>query len=165
MNENRSTTTAATSPRAVGMDAGMDGPAQEPRSIGDLIRELADEGRTLLRSEVSLVKAELSEKVHVYERNTSRIAVGGAFLLAALFFALWAVNMGLTALLTLVVQEEIAVWLAPLVIAVILAVVGRSMVRGGTEQIRHEGIVPERTATTLRDDARWAKEQVNHGRA
>lgn len=133
------------------------------RSIGDLIRELADEGRSLLRSEVSLVKAELTDKVHVYERNSSRIAIGGAFLLAALFFVLWAVNMGVTALLTLAVEEEIAVWLAPLLIGIILAVVGRSMVKGGTNEIRHEGLVPERTARTLRDDTRWAKEQVNHG--
>jgi hypothetical protein len=162
MNENRNTTTTS-SARAAGVEPGLDGRNQDPRSIGDLIRELADEGRTLLRSEVSLVKAELTEKVHVYERNTSRIAIGGALLLAALFFALWALNMGVTALLTLVVEEEIAVWLAPLIIAVILAIVGRSMVKGGTEEIRHEGIVPERTATTLRDDARWAKEQVKHG--
>jgi Putative Actinobacterial Holin-X, holin superfamily III len=162
MNDNRSTTTA---PRAADVDPRLDGRGQEqdPRSIGDLIRELADEGRALLRNEVSLVKAELSEKVHVYERNTSRIAIGGALLLAALFFGLWALNMGITALLTLVVAEEIAVWLAPLLIAVILAFVGRGMVKGGTEEIRHEGIVPERTTATLRDDARWAKEQVKHG--
>lgn len=160
MNENRTTTTTA---RPTAVNTGLDGRNQDPRSIGDLIRELADEGRTLLRSEVSLVKAELNEKVHVYEKNTSRIAIGGALLLAALFFALWAVNMGVTALLTLFVAEEIAVWLAPLIIAVILGFVGRSMVKGGTEEIRHEGIVPERTANTLRDDARWAKEQVKHG--
>jgi hypothetical protein len=159
MSENRTTST----PAHAGGEPGLDGRAQDPRSIGDLIRELADEGRSLLRSEGSLVKAELSEKVQVYERNTSRIALGGALLLAALFFALWALNMGVTALLTLVVEEEIAVWLAPLAIAIVLALVGRGMVKGGAEEIKHEGIVPERTATTLRDDARWAKEQVKHG--
>lgn len=166
MNENRTGTTTypqAARAETVGDGRPVDSRPGDPRSIGDLIRELADEGRTLLRSEVSLVKAELSEKVHVYERNTSRIAIGGAFLLAALFFALWAVNMGVTALLTLIVAAEIAVWLAPLVIAVVLAIAGRSMVTGGTKQIRHEGVVPERTTTTLRDDARWAKEQVKHG--
>ena len=136
---------------------------RDPRSVGDLIRELADEGRTLLRNEVSLVKAELTDKVHVYEKNSSRIAIGSAFLLAALFFVLWAVNMGVTALLTLVVETEIAVWLAPLILGILLAVIGRGMVRGGAEEIRHEGIVPERTAQTLRDDTRWAKDQVNHG--
>ncbi|HEX6071210.1 MAG TPA: phage holin family protein [Longimicrobiaceae bacterium] len=155
----------AAAPAARPTTADGDGrrPALDNRSIGDLIRELADEGRSLLRSEVSLVKAELSDKVHVYERNSSRIAIGGAFLLAALFFVLWAVNMGVTALLTLAVEEEIAIWLAPLLIGIILAVVGRSMVKGGANEIRHEGLVPERTARTLRDDTRWAKEQVNHG--
>ena len=136
--------------------------AQDPRSVGDLIRELADEGRTLLRNEVSLVKAELSDKVHVYEKNSSRIAIGSALLLAALFFVLWALNMGVTALLTLVVEPEIAVWLAPLLLGIVLALVGRGMVKGGAAEIRHEGIVPERTARTLRDDTRWAKDQVNH---
>ena len=76
MNENRNGA-AATAPPAA-MDPSLDGRHQDPRSIGDLIRELADEGRSLLRSEVSLVKAELTEKVHVYERKTSKIAIGGA---------------------------------------------------------------------------------------
>lgn len=160
IHEDRTTTTPPQTPPT---QPELDGRRQDPRSIGDLIRELADEGRTLLRSEVSLAKAELTEKVHVYERNTSRIAIGGAFLLAALFFALWAVTMGVTALLTLVVAEEIAVWLAPLAIAVVLGLVGRSMVKGGANEIKNEGVVPERTTATLRDDARWAKEQVKHG--
>jgi hypothetical protein len=155
--------TAAPAARQMAADGDGRRPGVDNRSIGDLIRELADEGRSLLRNEVSLVKAELSDKVHVYERNSSRIAIGGAFLLAALFFVLWAVNMGVTALLTLAVEEEIAVWLAPLLIGIVLAVVGRSMVRGGTDEIRHEGLVPERTVRTLRDDTRWAKDQVNHG--
>ena len=169
MNENPTTTSPSPGTTSRVLDGRVDGrtdghrPEQDPRSIGDLIRELADEGRSLLRNEVSLVKAELSEKVHVYERNSTRIAVGSALLLAALFFGLWALNMGVTALLTLVVEEEIAIWLAPLVIAVVLAIVGRSMVRGGAEEIRHEGIVPERTTSTLRDDARWAREQVKNG--
>ena len=155
--------TAAPAARPTAADGDGRRPGPDNRSIGDLIRELADEGRSLLRNEVSLVKAELSDKVHVYERNSSRIAIGGAFLLAALFFVLWAVNMGVTALLTLVVEAEIAVWLAPLLIGIILAVIGRSMVKGGTNEIRHEGLVPERTVRTLRDDTRWAKDQVNHG--
>ena len=155
--------TAAPAARPTAADGDGRRPGPDTRSIGDLIRELADEGRSLLRNEVSLVKAELSDQVHVYERNSSRIAIGGAFLLAALFFVLWAVNMGVTALLTLVVEAEIAVWLAPLLIGIILAVIGRSMVKGGTNEIRHEGLVPERTVRTLRDDTRWAKDQVNHG--
>ena len=160
MNDKR---TIADTPRVDASAPSADGRMQDPRSIGDLIRELADEGRTRLRSEVSLVKAELTEKVHVYERNTARIAIGGALLLAALFFGLWALNMGVTALLTLIVDAEIAIWLAPLLIAVVLGLVGWSMVKGGTEEIKHEGVVPERTANTLRDDARWAKEQVKNG--
>ena len=161
MDDPRNTTTAARGGPLEG--DGARPPTQDPRSVGDLIRELADEGRTLLRNEVSLVKAELTDKVHVYEKNSSRIAIGGAFLLAALFFVLWALNMGVTALLTLVVEPEIAVWLAPLILGIVLAVIGRGMVKGGAEEIRHEGIVPERTARTLRDDTRWAKDQVNHG--
>jgi hypothetical protein len=135
----------------------------EDRSIPELFRRLADESRTLVREEMALAKAEMREKMEVYQRNAARIGVGSAFLLAALLFVLWAVNTAVTALFATFMELEIAVWLAPVVLGVLLGLIGWSMVKRGKSAIAEEGVVPRKTARSLKEDTRWVKERVQHG--
>lgn len=137
-------------------------PTTDDRSIMDLIRSLADDSSTLIREEVNLAKTEMQEKLSVFQKNLAKVAVGAAFLLAAVLFIGWAVNMGLTALLAAVVDTSVAIWLAPLLLGVVLALVGWSLAKGGTNEIKEEGVVPEKTVQTLRDDTNWAKRQVRN---
>ena len=141
-------------------------PTGDDRSLGQLIRELGDESSRLLREEVALAKAELREKARVYERNALKMAVGGVLLLGALFVLLVAVNRGLTALLEQWLPLEIAVWLAPLILAVVFALIGWSTFKSGQQAIRSEGITPQRTVETVREEKDWAKQkmgEVRHG--
>jgi hypothetical protein len=140
------------------------GPATpDDRSVMELIRSLADDSRTLFRQEVTLAKAEMREKLQVYEQNLVKIIVGATFLMAAVLLVLWAANMGVTALLSQFVDPAIAVWLAPLLLGATLALIGYAMVKGSARRMREEGVVPEQTMQSLRDDTNWAKEQVRHG--
>lgn len=140
------------------------------RSVPDLLRELSSEGADLVRQEVALAKTEMSEKLDLFQRNMISMVVGGTFLLAALLFGLWAVNTGVTALLTLFVAVEVAVWLSPLILAIALAAIGWGMIQKGKQAISREGLTPQRTMDSLEDDKRWAqskarelKEDVKHG--
>lgn len=135
------------------------------RSIASVLRELTLEGRDLMQLEMQLAKAEMREKVNVYERNMGAIAVGGALLLGTLLMAVVALNRGLTALLETWMAVDIAVWLAPLILAVVLGGIGWSMVKKGMNAIRHEGAMPHRTVETLREDKRWAERKVKHDHA
>lgn len=137
-------------------------PPAEDRSIMDLVRSLADDTRTLFRQEVALVRAEMSEKMEVYQRSMVSLVIGAVFLLAAVLIVLWAVNMGVTALFSNFVDPAIAVWLAPLVLGIIVALIGYAMLKGATSRMKAEGVVPEQTLETLRDDKNWVKEQVRH---
>jgi len=144
--------------------------ADGERSIGDLLRELSSEGADLVRQEVALAKAEMDEKLSVFQRNMVSIAMGAAILLAGMLAALWAVNRGLTALLTLFVPVEVAIWLSPLILAVALGMIGSGMIQKGKTAIAREGITPHHTKETLQDDKRWAqrkahevKEEMKHG--
>jgi hypothetical protein len=139
---------------------GAGAPAQDARSVGDLVKELAAEGRTLVRDEIALAKTELSEKAGVFQRNLASIAIGAALLLAAVLLLVEAVNRGLTVLLEGWVGLETAVWLAPLVLALLIGMIGWSMLRKGAGAIRTEGVTPHQTVETLKEDKRWAERKV-----
>jgi hypothetical protein len=136
------------------------GAAGDDRSMGALLKELAREGGTLVREEVALAKAEMREKVSVFERNAGAIALGAGLLLAALLLAAEALTRGLTVLLEGLVGLEIAVWLAPLLLAAALFAVGYSMVKKGAAALRREGVVPHRTLESIQEDKEWVERKV-----
>jgi Putative Actinobacterial Holin-X, holin superfamily III len=136
------------------------GAAGDDRSVGGLLKELAREGGTLVREEVALAKAEMREKASVYERNAGAIALGAGLLLAALLLAAEALTRGLTVLLEGLVGLEIAVWLAPLLLAAALFAVGYGMVKKGAAALRTEGVVPHRTLESIQEDKEWVERKV-----
>jgi hypothetical protein len=131
------------------------------QSIVGLLRSLTAEGRELLSLEVALAKAEMREKLGVYEKNGVALAIGGGLLLAALLLGAWTVNMALTALLDTFLPLGVAVWLAPLTLTLILGGIGLSKVKGGLAGIKAESPVPHKTIQTLKDDKRWAERKVH----
>jgi hypothetical protein len=133
---------------------------KENRSLGSLIGDLTTDTRALVQQEVQLAKTEVSEKVDVLQRNMVFMAVGGAFVLAALLTLVWALSTALTALFAQFMSLEIAVWLAPLVVAVVLGLIGYSLVMKGKETIKDEGMTLDRTADSLRADRKMIKEKV-----
>lgn len=137
-------------------------PTADERSILDLVRSLADDTRTLFRQEVSLARTEMTEKLESYQRNLITIAIGVALLLGAVLFVLWAMNMGVTALVAAFLEATTAVWLAPLLLGIVVGLIGWAMLKGATGRIRDVGVVPQKTMETLRDDRNWVKEQMRH---
>ena len=145
--------------------------ASDGRSVANLLRDLSSETVNLVRQELELAKAEMREKLEVYQRSMLTMGAGAVLLLAALLTGLWAVNTGLTALLAQSIDLEIAVWLSPLILTVVLGVMGWGMIGGAKKRMKDEGLVPRQTTTALRDDKRWAqqkaheiKEEITHGR-
>lgn len=139
-------------------------PVADDRSLGSLIRELGDEGSRLIREEVQLAKTELREKIEVYERNTVKMVVGGVLLLGAFFVLLVAVNRGLTVLLGEFMATEVAVWLAPLILALVAGATGWSMTSGAQSEMKREGLTPNQTMQTLREEKDWVQRQVREVR-
>lgn len=134
------------------------------RSVPQLFRELADEGVDLVREEIALAKAEMNEKLESYRKATMSMGAGGAMLLAALLTLLWTANRGLTALLTLWVGLDVAVWLSPLVLTVVLGAIGASLLGAGKKRMKSESLTPRRTKATLQENARWMKAKAHEMR-
>lgn len=132
----------------------------DTRSLGDLFRELSLEGRTLVQQEIQLAKTEIQEKMSIYASNSITMAVGGALLLVALMAVGTAVIYGLIVLLDLFLPFELAVWLAPLLFGAVVAFVGWRMISKGKQTLANEGLAPQRTLDTLREDKDWMKSKV-----
>lgn len=120
-------------------------PARDERSLGQILKDLTSETSTLLRQEVELAKTEMSEKATKVGTNVGAMAVGGAVAFLGAMALLFAVIYGLTALLDQFMSLRVAIWLAPLLVGLVLAGVGYSMIKKARETLRHEGIAPTKT--------------------
>lgn len=133
---------------------------REERSIGSILKELRDETTTLLRQEVELAKTELSEKATRLGGNLGALAMGGAVAFLGALALLAAVIYGLTSLLDQFMSLGVAVWLAPLIVGLVLAVIGYNLVQKALQTLRQESIAPRKTTETLQENKEWLKAKV-----
>jgi hypothetical protein len=129
--------------------------------ISTLIRELLDDAGELVREEVRLAKAETHEKLAEVGRNLVPIGIGAVLGFAALILSITALNHGLTALLAQVLDLEVAVWLAPLLLALALGLAARSYINKGKTAIQRLSLVPEKTKATLQEDKEWIRNRLS----
>lgn len=122
------------------------------RSLGSLFTELTRETATLFRQEVRLAKAELADKARQAGRGAAEMVVGGL----VLFVALQALAAAAILALALAVQP----WLAAVIVGLVLALGGILVLSRGLANVRSDSLAPRRTIDTLRDNTRWAKEQL-----
>jgi uncharacterized membrane protein YqjE len=143
----------------------QDPPMTHPReasadeaSISELVQQLSEQTSRLARQEVELAKAEMTTKGR--RLGIGAGAFGGAGLVA--LFGLGA----LTAAVILLLATAMTAWLAAsivaavyLVIAGILALVGKSRVQSATPPL------PERAVASVKQDVDQTKLRAKEGRA
>ena len=120
------------------------------RSIGDLFGKLSAETSTLIRQEMELARAELTEKGKQAGKGAG--VFGGAATVALL--GAGAITAGLVMLLGLLIPDWLAAIVVGLVfvgIAALLGLKGRDEVQAATPP------VPEQTVETVKEDVQWAK--------
>lgn len=120
------------------------------RSIGDLMKQLSTDMSTLVRKEIELAKAEMSQKG---KQATAGVAMfGGAW--AAGMMALVAATLFLVFLLA----EVMDVWVAALIVTVITGAVAYFLAMRGRDRMKEATPpIPEQTVETLKEDVQWAK--------
>lgn len=128
------------------------GGGEEP-GIGDLVRSLAEDVGTLVRQEIQLAKLEVG-------RTARRVAADGAWMATGVAIAavggiclVLALALGLGSLLG-------SYWLGTLITGGLLLVVGGGFVLKGLLDLRRRSLKPDRTRASLREDARWAREEA-----
>lgn len=132
-------------------------------SIAGLLSELRDETTTLLRQEIALAKTEMKENVSRTGNHAVQLAVGGFVAYAGIIVLLIGIGHLLGALLIRAgLDAQVAEWLAPSVIGLIVAIIGWMMLSRAKHAIAHEDLAPRQTIDSLRANKQWAQNKLRH---
>ena len=129
------------------------------RTIGDLFRDLAEDGVTLFRDEVTLARVELSAAARGIGKGTGLVATGAVL---ALLGAL-ATLVGIALLIGDQWLPADRYWVAALILLVITAGVAVVFAKRGMALVSPRQLAPDQTATTLKEDKEWLKQQLTSG--
>ena len=129
---------------------------KEDRTLSALFSDLARDVVDLVRKEVSLARAEMSEKISSAQKGMVSLGLGAAVALSGLIIVLLAVANALE----MVLPPNISSWLAPLLVGLIALVIGYVMIRSGQSRLKAESLVPERTVNSLRTDRAVVEEKT-----
>ena len=124
----------------------------DDRSTGELLKELSQQTSTLVRQELDLAKAEMSEKGKQAGMGAGMFGGAGLFGLLAM--------IALTACLIMLLDRAMVDWLAALVVTAAYAAIAGVLALQGRNKVREAApAVPEQTRNTLKEDVEWAKTQ------
>ncbi len=121
-------------------------------SLGDLFSDLVRETSTLVRQEIQLAKAELTESATEAGRGIASLVVGGAVAYAGFLAVLAAIILALA-------EAGVSWWLAALMVGVVVLIVGYILISRARSALQPANLMPRRTIETLKEDKEWAQEQ------
>jgi hypothetical protein len=126
---------------------------RETESTAGLLSRLIGEVSTLFRKELALAKAEISEAASQVKTGAIMLVAGGAVIFCAVLVLL--------AALVLVLAKVIDPWLAALVVAAVVGVIGFVMIQHGKKQFELSSFTPERTQDALRKDKEMVQRRTS----
>jgi uncharacterized membrane protein YqjE len=138
------------------MSEHVDEAAPREQPLGELVKELASQTSTLVRQELDLARAEMTQKGK--EASAAGAMFGAAGLVALLG------SIALTLMLIAALATGMDVWLSALVVTVVYLLVAGGLALTGRSRLRKAGPpVPVETIETLKEDVRWAKTRKQSG--
>ena len=129
-----------------------DVPDARERPIGELVKELASQTSTLVRQEIALAQAEVTQK--------GKLAGKGAGMLAGAAVAGLLALGTLTALLIVVLDSFLELWIAAAIVLVLWAIVALVLARAGQAALKRATPPAPQTVETVKEDIQWAKTQT-----
>jgi drug/metabolite transporter (DMT)-like permease len=126
-------------------------PHTEDRPVTALLADLLHDSTTLLRQEIALAKAEISQKVSRVGGAAVSMAIGGALGFAALLLLL--------ACFVFLLMEfaGLPAWLATLIVGVLTAIIAFALIEKARSNLKIANLAPDRTVESLRRDAELLK--------
>jgi len=130
----------------------MGGDGAERRPIGQILTSVVGGFGILARKHVELAKIEAAEAVSVRGKGAGMMAGAAVVAMYAIGF-LFAAGAAALALV-------VPVWAAILIVAVLMFLVAWVLVVLGRRTIKSAPAPVERTQEALKEDMRWAKQQI-----
>jgi uncharacterized membrane protein YqjE len=119
------------------------------RGIGDLVKDLAGQTSTLVRQEIKLAQAEVTEK--------GKLAGKGAGMLAGAAVGALLGLGALTALLIVILDSFLPLWLAALIVTLLWFAVAAVLALAGKKALQAATPPAPQTVETVKEDIQWAK--------
>jgi uncharacterized membrane protein YqjE len=121
------------------------------RPFSELLQDIVANLQEIVRSEIRLAKTELSEETQKTIRAAAFLVAGGLLGLYALGFLL----LSAVYALAIVLPD----WLAPLLVALLVAVVAGALLMIGRNRLKSVSPLPK-TVSSVKEDIQWAKNQT-----
>ena len=119
------------------------------RPLSDVLQDILGSLQEMIRAEVRLAKAELTDDAKHVAISSLWVAGGVVCGLAALSFGLWSAAYGL--------GHVLPMWGATLSVALVLAIVATVSAVTGLRKLRGVRLGPERTLETVKENVEWLK--------
>lgn len=130
-------------------------PELKERPIGELLRELSQQTATLVRQEIDLAKAEVTE--HGKKAGLGAALFGGAGVVGLLTLGAF------TAFLILLLAEVLPGWAAALIITIVYGVIAAFLALRGKDKVQEATPPAPQAVETVKEDIEWAKTQTRSG--
>lgn len=127
--------------------------SRDDKPVSELISDALQQFSRLIRNEVALARAEVTDKA-------KQVARGGAMLGAAAAFALPSLFILMMALAALLAEIGLPGSLSYLITGVIGFIIAGILVKLGLDRLKAEALVPNRTLNQLHRDAATMKEHI-----
>jgi uncharacterized membrane protein YqjE len=127
------------------------------RPIGELLKELSNQTTTLVRQELELAKAEMTEKGK--QAGLGAGMFGGAGLVGLLALG------ALTTCLIAALATGVDLWLAALIVALVYAAIAGVLALAGKKKTQEATPpAPEQAIESTKEDVQWAKTRAKSAR-
>ena len=125
---------------------------ENSRSIADVLQDILANVQTIIRSEVRLAKAEVTEEATKAGRAAGMMA-GGA---VAGLFTIWLLLLTILFALATVIP----MWGAALLLFAVMGAVTAFMLTAGKKRFDTVHAKPEKTIETVKENVEWVKSQT-----
>ena len=119
------------------------------RSISQILQEIVDHVREIIRSEVRLAGAEVRQDVTEVAKASTLIAVGGVLALYGFGFILLGAVYAL--------GTNIPLWLAAFIVGAGVSIAAAIFVQVGRKNMKQTSLKPDQTIRSLQENITWLK--------
>jgi len=127
-------------------------PDPRDKGLGELVKDLASQTSTLVRQEIKLAQAEVTEKGKIAGKGAGMLA--GAAVVALLGLG------ALTAFPIIVLDSFLPLWAAALIVTVLWLALATVLALAGKTAIQKATPPAPQTVETVKEDIQWAKTQT-----
>ncbi len=125
----------------------------DDRSVGEILADLSQQTAELVRREMRLAEAEMTQKAYRAGKNAGFLAAGGALAYAGL--------LAVVAGMIMLFGRSRRPWFSAFVVGLSVAGAGSLLALKGLDALRQEGVVPQETVETLEENREWLRDQAD----